>query len=181
MAFTFDLPTEFGIYTAYHTSVGNRVIHWITTISLLVCLRIFFFPFSLNLFGFTVSPSDFLFLITIAYYVATKEVFITVIMVVWICFLHLISVQIYTSFIPPYHIIWLLLTILSFLIQVGVGHRVFEGTDNFTNAVQGFVAFGYFGPTLEGEIFRLFPAKYEKLKKSAATQTLIRENDHKRK
>jgi len=47
-----------------------------------------------------------------------------------------------------------ILGICIFLTQVLVGHRKFEGHDNFQNGSQVLVALAYFGPTLEFNLFQ---------------------------
>eukprot|EP01101_Sappina_pedata_P012635 TRINITY_DN876_c0_g1_i3.p1 TRINITY_DN876_c0_g1~~TRINITY_DN876_c0_g1_i3.p1 ORF type:complete len:120 (+),score=30.84 TRINITY_DN876_c0_g1_i3:360-719(+) len=67
---------------------------------------------------------------------------------------HTISTSPLTSFATS-----LLLAALSLAIQIILGHRHYEGHDNFANLVQGAVAFAYFGPTFEAAIWKYIDPK----------------------
>eukprot|EP01100_Stratorugosa_tubuloviscum_P011376 TRINITY_DN506_c4_g1_i1.p1 TRINITY_DN506_c4_g1~~TRINITY_DN506_c4_g1_i1.p1 ORF type:complete len:189 (-),score=46.13 TRINITY_DN506_c4_g1_i1:39-605(-) len=153
--FTFDLATEVGIFSAYHRTIGNRIIHWITTFSILICLKLFLIEYNYKLI-MNVGVSDLIFILSIGYYIACKEIIVTIIMSIWFYLLTLIAQFILQSFENTNHFIWLIIGLLLFTLQISIGHLHFEGRENFSNAVQAFVAFAYFGPLFEGQFFYYF-------------------------
>jgi uncharacterized membrane protein YGL010W len=161
-----DILKEFGIYAAYHQTVGNRAVHWVTTcIGLLSLLSAFS---SIYLVGFIPlglilgSP-------LIIYFIATGDVIVVGLMFGWLLTLNWVGSQLFIT--VPFTSLWIAIGVLAFVVQVLVGHRVYEGRDNFANAAQGAVAFAYFGPTLEGGFFKLFPRKYQLLLKSKQAES----------
>lgn len=161
-----DILKEFGIYAAYHQTVGNRLVHWVTTcIGLLSLLTAFS---SIYLLGFVPlglvlgSP-------LILYFIATGDYPVVGLMLGWLLIFYWIGTQLFIA--VPFVSVWVAVGVLAFVAQVMVGHRVYEGRDNFANAAQAAVAFAYFGPTLEGGFFKLFPNKYPLLLKSKQTES----------
>eukprot|EP01104_Vermistella_antarctica_P003004 TRINITY_DN1317_c0_g1_i3.p1 TRINITY_DN1317_c0_g1~~TRINITY_DN1317_c0_g1_i3.p1 ORF type:complete len:283 (-),score=24.21 TRINITY_DN1317_c0_g1_i3:115-963(-) len=60
------------------------------------------------------------------------------------------------------------------LAQVLIGHRRYEGHDNFANASQILVALAYFGPAFEGYLFEMMsPAIYAKIRTEAKLEARV--------